>query len=66
MSLLTTSAAAHADAGGALEGAAVSGMLLIAVAAATTFWIAMREREREAPRQSPLRLRVKARRYHQP
>jgi hypothetical protein len=66
MSLLATSAAARADAGGAVEGAALSGMLLMAVAAAASFWIAMREREREAPRHSPLRLRVKARRYRQP
>lgn len=60
--LLVTAAAAQADAGGAMEGATISGMLLIGVAAAASLWFSMHERRRESGRQR-VSLIAKPRRY---
>lgn len=64
--LLAGSAAAHAGVEGALDGAAMSGMLLIGVTAVAALWLAARERRRESGKPAPVRLRVKARRFSQP
>jgi hypothetical protein len=59
--LLVTAASAHADAGAAMEGATISGMMLIGVAAAASLWFSMHERRRESGRQ-PISLIAKTRR----
>lgn len=64
--LLAGSAAAHAGVEGAMDGAAMSGMVLIGAMAACALWLAARERRREARAPQTVRLRAKARRYSQP
>jgi hypothetical protein len=60
--LLATAAAARADAGGLMEGATISGMMLIGVAAAASLWFSMQERRRESGGQR-VSLIAKPRRY---
>lgn len=64
--ILASAAAARADTGGTIDGATLSGMLLLAVLAAALVRVGLREWRRETGRPDPVRLRVKARRYTQP
>lgn len=63
---LTTAAAANADTGGPIDGATLSGMLLLALLATALVRVGLKEWRRETGRPEPVRLRTRARRYTQP